>query len=332
MNANGCIFYELCSFRYISSQGEIRSKWIESKNECKRLKTALDVANNDISVLDSKLTSARRWLDSERQLKKRVENERDSLSNVLEELRRVIFSDPRYKLPDETREKISSISKAIHDSANGHRTPYDRLNTITEDSTASDVSISFSRSEDDLDETNKRTRHRPSYLDEEPVSAKKKKSGIYIPITPTAPRAESLESLESDQVLDKNSNDEEYKENIPTPIFDRLNARTHNFVMRRGGGEYCLPCKQKFGIFRSAFKCTDCNAVAHPECRDKVPLPCVPMGTPSKSGTMGIIADYAPLVPPMIPAIVIHCINEVQQRGLKEIGIYRYGFIDCIYR
>lgn len=35
------------------------------------------------------------------------------------------------------------------------------------------------------------------------------------------------------------------------------------------------------------------------------------------------ISKFAPLVPPMIPALVIHCVNEVEKRGLREIGIYR---------
>ena len=35
------------------------------------------------------------------------------------------------------------------------------------------------------------------------------------------------------------------------------------------------------------------------------------------------LADYAPNDPPMIPAIVIHCVNEVEARGLSESGIYR---------
>ena len=71
--------------------------------------------------------------------------------------------------------------------------------------------------------------------------------------------------------------------------------------------------------------------VAHPECRDKAPLPCVPCGsgtkTPSKAGqgyTRGLaLADYTPPTNPMVPAIIVHCANEVESRGLTEVGIYR---------
>lgn len=35
------------------------------------------------------------------------------------------------------------------------------------------------------------------------------------------------------------------------------------------------------------------------------------------------ISRLAPLIPPMIPMVVIHCIDEIEKRGLKEIGLYR---------
>ncbi|XP_065202042.1 rac GTPase-activating protein 1-like [Planococcus citri] len=304
---------------YTKHQEALRLKHIETSNECKRLKICLDAANKDITTLNSKLTAARKWLDSERLQRKQVESERDSLANTLEELRRLLLNDQRHKIPDETREKITSISRSIQNSLSGYRTPYDRLNTITEFDSSSVSEVSISRSEDDLDDTNPRInrKHRPSYLDEEPVTLRKKKSAVF-PITPTAPRAESLESLESDPR-------EEFKENLRTPFLDRLNSRAHNFVSVSTylTAESCLGCEKSIRRFKGFLKCNDCNAITHQECRDKVPLPCVPMGTPTKPGVFRTIADCAPSVPPMVPAIVIHCVNEVEQRGLSEVGIYR---------
>lgn len=37
----------------------------------------------------------------------------------------------------------------------------------------------------------------------------------------------------------------------------------------------------------------------------------------------GTIADYTPITPPMIPSIVVHCINEIELRGMNEQGLYR---------
>lgn len=85
-----------------------------------------------------------------------------------------------------------------------------------------------------------------------------------------------------------------------------------------------MPCfRMKFG--KLAMKCRDCRASCHPECKDQVPLPCVPVGnTPTRrGGAMGTIADYTPHTSPMVPSLIVHCINEVELRGLNEVGIYR---------
>lgn len=38
---------------------------------------------------------------------------------------------------------------------------------------------------------------------------------------------------------------------------------------------------------------------------------------------MGHISDYAPSESPMVPALIVHCVNEIESRGLTEVGIYR---------
>ena len=69
--------------------------------------------------------------------------------------------------------------------------------------------------------------------------------------------------------------------------------------------------------------------MCHPECRDQVPVPCVPTGsaqkTPSKSQlSQGArLADFVPHTGPMVPAIIVHCVNEIEARGLTEVGLYR---------
>lgn len=40
-------------------------------------------------------------------------------------------------------------------------------------------------------------------------------------------------------------------------------------------------------------------------------------------GPLGYITDHAPNVSPMIPALIVHCVNEIENRGLTEVGIYR---------
>ncbi|XP_059475625.1 rac GTPase-activating protein 1 [Neocloeon triangulifer] len=103
----------------------------------------------------------------------------------------------------------------------------------------------------------------------------------------------------------------------------RINSRNHVFCTKNIiKPETCGPCKKKIKFAAKVMKCVECRAVCHPDCKDDVPLPCVPMGvTPMKK--MGCIADFTTMTPPMVPAIVIHCIKEVEKRGSTEIGIYR---------
>ncbi|XP_054711222.1 rac GTPase-activating protein 1-like [Uloborus diversus] len=37
----------------------------------------------------------------------------------------------------------------------------------------------------------------------------------------------------------------------------------------------------------------------------------------------GTIADYVSPTPPMIPSLIIHCLNEIELRGMNEVGLYR---------
>ncbi|XP_064613824.1 rac GTPase-activating protein 1-like isoform X2 [Liolophura sinensis] len=91
--------------------------------------------------------------------------------------------------------------------------------------------------------------------------------------------------------------------------------------------ETCVPCGKKIGFGRFAVKCKDCRATCHPDCKDLLPLPCVP-NAPSTPATttrnfVGVISDYVSNSSPMIPALVVHCIREIEKRGMHEVGIYR---------
>lgn len=42
-----------------------------------------------------------------------------------------------------------------------------------------------------------------------------------------------------------------------------------------------------------------------------------------KNGKQGFISEYVPTDAPMVPGLIVHCVNEVETRGLNEEGIYR---------
>ncbi|XP_039602718.1 rac GTPase-activating protein 1 [Polypterus senegalus] len=101
--------------------------------------------------------------------------------------------------------------------------------------------------------------------------------------------------------------------------------RLHEFVSKTViKPESCVPCGKRIKFGKVALKCRDCRVVTHPECRDRCPLPCIPVltGTPVKPGE-GTLADFVPSTPPMIPTLIVHCVNEIEQRGMHETGLYR---------
>jgi hypothetical protein len=106
------------------------------------------------------------------------------------------------------------------------------------------------------------------------------------------------------------------------PGLKTLNSRSHVFraktVIFVENCDHC--CKRiKFGIV--VMKCQDCRASCHSECKEHVPLPCVSVSNTTvthKQVEMGTISDYAPSTAP-----IVHCANEVDLRGLNDVGIYR---------
>ncbi|KAF7246993.1 Rac GTPase-activating protein 1 [Varanus komodoensis] len=106
--------------------------------------------------------------------------------------------------------------------------------------------------------------------------------------------------------------------------------KLHEFVSKTViKPESCVPCGKRIKFGKMSLKCRDCRVVTHPECRDRCPLPCIPTlaGTPVRIGE-GTLADFVSLTPPMIPSIVVHCVNEIEQRGLHETGLYRISGCD----
>ena len=71
-----------------------------------------------------------------------------------------------------------------------------------------------------------------------------------------------------------------------------MNNRPHQFVQKNNfKTETCGPCQKRIKFGKICYKCRECRAVAHPECRDRAPLPCVPSGSATK--TPGRQGGYA---------------------------------------
>ncbi|XP_077410729.1 rac GTPase-activating protein 1 [Vanacampus margaritifer] len=138
------------------------------------------------------------------------------------------------------------------------------------------------------------------------------------------------ESVTSEDVFKPPVNPEVEKKYEPSTPQKTKGVRQHEFVSKTViKPDACVPCGKRIKFGKIALRCCDCRVVSHPECRDRCPLPCIPTlgSTPVKFG-QGVLADYAPDVSPKIPPLVVHCIGEIEQRGLREPGLYRVSGAD----
>jgi Rac GTPase-activating protein 1 len=109
-------------------------------------------------------------------------------------------------------------------------------------------------------------------------------------------------------------------------------TRPHNFSSKTFlKPEVCGVCSKKIRFGSVGIKCSDCRTNLHQDCREKFVTSCLPQSaTPiaSKTNSMGTIGDYTPSLAPMVPALIVHCVNEIETRGLNEIGLYRISGSD----
>ncbi|XP_077471672.1 rac GTPase-activating protein 1 [Stigmatopora argus] len=138
------------------------------------------------------------------------------------------------------------------------------------------------------------------------------------------------ESITSEDVFKQPVDPVPEKTTEPSTPQQTRSVRQHEFVSKTViKPETCVPCGKRIKFGKIALRCCDCRVVSHPECRDRCPLPCIPNlgSTPVKNGE-GALTDYVPDIPPKIPLLVVHCIGEIEQRGLKEAGLYRLSGAD----
>ncbi|NWW90701.1 RGAP1 protein, partial [Rhynochetos jubatus] len=87
--------------------------------------------------------------------------------------------------------------------------------------------------------------------------------------------------------------------------------------------EPCGVCGSRIRFGKAAVKCRQCQLLLHPKCREQYPSPCVPRPRHHAWPREGVLADFAPPTPPLVPALVVQCVTEVETRGLTETGLYR---------
>lgn len=141
--------------------------------------------------------------------------------------------------------------------------------------------------------------------------------------TPSAPSLDDLDNIRGGV---------EYA-TVKKKTASAMSTRPHVFTSKTFlKPESCGLCTKKIRFGSVASKCSECRTCVHQDCREKFTVSCLPQSaTPvaSKSGgSMGTIGDYTPSLAPMVPALIVHCVNEIETRGLTEVGLYRISGSD----
>ncbi|XP_030342792.1 rac GTPase-activating protein 1-like isoform X2 [Strigops habroptila] len=87
--------------------------------------------------------------------------------------------------------------------------------------------------------------------------------------------------------------------------------------------EPCRVCGSRIRFGKAAMKCRQCQLLLHPKCQEQCPSACVPRPRHHAWPHEGVVADFAPSTPPLVPVLVVQCVTEVETRGLTEVGLYR---------
>ncbi|XP_068103205.1 rac GTPase-activating protein 1-like [Hyperolius riggenbachi] len=108
----------------------------------------------------------------------------------------------------------------------------------------------------------------------------------------------------------------------------QIPGQTHVFFSKTMiRAEHCSACGHKTRFGKMSLKCRNCRILIHPECKNYCPPQCPPTSWPRQSIQLkkgqGLLADFAPTTTPMVPSLVVQCVNEIEKRGLNEQGLYR---------
>lgn len=308
--------------------------------ENNRLQNVLCDRDHNLSELESKLNVARKLLDQEKRNTRKAEMERDSLLLQINTVKDYLMKEKKNQLSEDVIEKLSFINGA-------------HLSAIPEvNSTGSMLTdLSYSRSEDDLDGDNSKCfqninwkKHRPSTDGTAPLEPAPKKrrslsnkfTDVNIGVSDTVKATTTLtvakegpitatSVIETVPQVDSNKNFEKlildtWNKSTPTKTPVRQHVFQQKTTLIR---DTCMGCDKPIRFGRTGLKCKQCHTLCHTECKHKIPLPCIPLPNTPNCNVLGVIGDYTPTTPPMVPGIIVHCLNEIEMRGLEEVGLYR---------
>uniref|UniRef100_A0A673WLK9 Rac GTPase-activating protein 1 n=1 Tax=Salmo trutta TaxID=8032 RepID=A0A673WLK9_SALTR len=345
---------------------DCRRRWLRLERDLGSCKEVLSKAETERGALEVKLKHARNQVDVEIRRRQKAEADCDKLDRQIQLIRELLItegSSNSIQLNEEQRSALAFLN-ARSQAAPANLNTSRRLKTIDESASISS-DISYDKTDDSLDwdssivrtvRLKKREKRRSAsrhFVDGPPCASKRSRStgrtsekgneSLVAKTTVTVPAnggpIEAVSTIESVPYWTRSrrkTGNRSYsftpsRPQEPSTPQGNGGVRLHEFVSKTViKPESCVPCGKRIKFGKISLKCRDCRVVTHPECRERCPLPCIPSlsGTPVKIG-QGTLTDYVSHVQsPMIPSLVVHCVNEIEQRGLHETGLYRLSGSD----
>ncbi|KAI5710564.1 hypothetical protein M8J75_009747 [Diaphorina citri] len=296
------------------------------KQEIEGLKQKLLASQQECADKDRQLSYLKLLINQGKMEKVNAEKERNNLRQKLKQVTNLLLDDTRNSIMEETKATISRITSTVDLNTpiiySGNHSIFSELSFSTE--TTEDIS-------DELVSEQSFLRRKRKLCDSKENREPQAGSSWKSPVSILKSKSTAVAELTSD------SSEEEFhslgdttRSKVARVYFatDSINKRAHNFVKHKCVIPHKCPVCTKLMSFQSeSSRCDTCKVIAHASCQSLVPVPCVPAPhTPThlRKTISGNISAYTPFLPPMIPGLVIHCINAVENSGLDQENIYKY--------
>ncbi|XP_043931333.1 rac GTPase-activating protein 1-like [Protopterus annectens] len=317
---------------------ECRRRWQQELSKTKELLLKSEVSR---SAMEVKLKHARNQVDVEMRKRHKAEAECEKLTRQLLLIHDLIMHDEMTAVHLNSEQRLALANLSTQGGVLAGQKD-SRLSAIDESggSFLSHSNISYDQTEDDLEVDSFAVR--PFLLKKrekrgtENVTKNSNQIANNSQLLDTTSRRRSrkskcfpiftdLTSVWNDEsensIHDKT---EQATEQPNSAVSQKEGSSSHKFMTKTTiHPETCMPCGKKIRFGKLSIKCRDCRLVAHPECRDRCPRICLPNCIYGPVNGEGVLADFAPTTAPMIPSLIVHCVKEVEERGLSETGIYR---------
>lgn len=346
---------------FVRNLEDTRQHWQLAIDNNMRLQRELESAMKSMADLESKLNNARKLLELESKARREAENDRDQLEKKLYLVKDLLNSD--HNIKDETRTKLDFLNQL-----NKKRRSAARLTAVEEqlgpdiNTTGSILSdLSLTRSENDfLDRKSfdrRQWRKSKSIIGEGTPQKRKSSTQKIVHMTGnekivahtkvTVPQDDGpiiaqshIEAIpQNDDVYKTPAKKTPPKRKMQDASAPPLQETFQTFSTRNRPHEFetkaffvsqlCNHCSKNIRFGQMGLRCRNCNVQCHSDpCGKLLDIICAPQSAQKSSHLYGPLTDYVTPWKPMIPALLIHCVNEIEKRGLQEQGLYRVSGSD----